>query len=61
MMILFTCPNTREHAQHFVPDDDPLSEREYVGFRCQGCSKVHFVDQNGKVFRADEPSPALSR
>lgn len=57
--ILFTCPNTRSKVQHWIPDDDPLGEREHVGVVCEGCSRVHFVDRSGRVFRAAESATGV--
>ncbi len=49
--IVFTCPNTRDVVQHWMADDDPLREGEYVGLTCGACGKVHFVNQDGQPFR----------
>ena len=51
--IIFTCPATREHVQHPLPDGDPLAPKEHVGIRCAECDRIHFVNRDGKVFRAD--------
>lgn len=56
--ILFTCPATRERVHHHIPDDDPLGPKEDAGFRCGECGRVHFVNRDGKVFRAEEAGRA---
>ena len=51
--IIFTCPATLEHVQHPIPDDDSLAPKEYVGIRCAECGRIHFVNRDGNVFRAE--------
>lgn len=50
--IVFTCPNLGAKVQHLVSDDEPLSDRQYQGLMCEACSRPHFVNRRGMVFRA---------
>jgi hypothetical protein len=52
--ILFTCPTTQFKVQHWLGDDDSASEDDYQGIICLGCTRLHFVNRNGKVLGSDE-------
>jgi hypothetical protein len=51
--IIFTCPNTREKVQHWLPDDPHVSEDDYEGVVCERCTRFHFVNRKGKVMGAE--------
>ena len=59
--ILYTCPTVRSKVQHFIADDDPLAPGQYAGIVCAGCGRIHFVNRDGKVFRAQEPEQIAGR
>ena len=47
--LLFTCPITRMKVQHWLDDDEDVSEDDYEGVTCQACTAVHFVNPEGQV------------
>jgi hypothetical protein len=49
--ILFTCPSTGFSVQHWL-DDDERDEDDYEGVTGPPCSRVHFVNREGKVLGA---------
>jgi hypothetical protein len=51
--ILFTCPSTRLTVQHWLDDDEYASEDDYEGVMCPACSRVHFVNRDGRVLGGD--------
>ena len=51
--LLFTCPITRMKVQHWLDDDEDVSEDDYEGVTCQACAGVHFVNRKGKVLGGD--------
>ena len=52
--LLFTFPITRIKVQHWLDDDEDVSEDDYEGVTCQACAGVHFVNRKGKVLGGDD-------
>jgi hypothetical protein len=51
--ILFPCPSARFTVQHWLDDDERASEDDYKEVTCPACSRVHFVNREGKVLGGD--------
>jgi hypothetical protein len=54
--ILFKCPHTGLHVQHWLPsrsEDEPDSK--YAAVICPACTRVHFIDgTSGKLLNDDK-------
>ena len=51
---IFTCPDTLMKVQHWLDEDDDVSENEYEGIICPACTKLHFRDRKtGKLLGQD--------
>jgi hypothetical protein len=59
--IIFTCPNANFTVQHWLPDDELASDKDYEGITCPSCTRVHFVNRAGKVLGSkDNQGSALA-
>jgi hypothetical protein len=53
---VFACPITKLKVQHWLEEDEDVSENEYEGITCLACAKVHLINRKtGKLLgQADE-------
>ena len=42
---IFTCPTTKLNVQHWLDDNENISENEYEGISCLACSRLHFINR----------------
>jgi hypothetical protein len=48
--LLFTCPRTQMKVQHWLDDDEDVSDNEYEAVTCQACARLHLINRKtGKL------------
>jgi hypothetical protein len=53
--LVFRCPATGLNVQHQLDDDPDISDTEYEGITCPGCTKLHFLNRKtGKLLGQDK-------
>ncbi len=49
VMLVFKCPTTSLHTQHWLDDEDDDSANEaYESITCPACAKLHFVNRKSR-------------
>jgi hypothetical protein len=52
---IFRCPTTDINVQHWLDDDQDISENEYEGITCPACTRLHLINRKtGKLLGRDE-------
>ena len=51
---IFRCPTTDINVQHWLDEEQDISENEYEGIICLACTGLHFLNRkNGKLLGQD--------
>ena len=42
---VFTCPTTSMKVQHWLAENEDVSNNEFEAIRCQACAKFHLINR----------------
>jgi hypothetical protein len=42
---VFKCPNACRNVQHWLDEDEDVSDNEYEVIKCAACAKLHFINR----------------
>ena len=52
---IFRCPTTDINVQHWLDEDQDISENEYEGIICPACTRLHLINRKtGKLLGEEE-------